>query len=268
MSIDKEIYQISRFLHDTLYTQGADGFVLGMSGGIDSAVCAAIAKMAINPTLYKSHIPRETKPVLDLVAMPIGNPQEDLNIAMEVANHIGVELRTLDLGATLESFLGALHPNDHGAKSDVKRVGNLKARLRMAALYYAANSKNLLVLGTDNLSETYTGYFTKHGDGAADVFPIAEYTKREIFEIGRNLGLPDSVLNRPPSAGLWEGQTDEGEMGLPYSFIDNHLEGLNWVNKMMFTVDEYHAHSEKLFGLHMRTQHKRNPPIVYNREKK
>ena len=269
MSMNKEVYKIVQFLKNTLRQSDQNGFALGMSGGIDSAVCAALAKRAIDELATDKDHPFDDirrDYTLDLIILPMGNIAGDADTATEVAGHLGVDIRTVELGDTLSAFLAALHPTKDGhTQPDPKVVGNLKARMRMSAIYYAANEKGLLVLGTDNLAETYTGYFTKHGDGAADVFPLSDFTKREVYEIGRFLGLPESVLSRQPSAGLWEGQTDESEMGVPYNFIDNVLEGINEANALTYPRKQYDEYFQRLSQLHGSTKHKREAPHIYKR---
>lgn len=257
MDAKREVRGIVDFLKTTLVNSGTRGFALGLSGGIDSAVCAALAARAINELKEEN---ANAPYWLDLIILPMGNVSADAESAQEVAASINVAVRSVNLGPALDSFLFA-----HGADVDVKAIGNVKARLRMTAIYYSANVNNLLVLGTDNLSETYTGYFTKHGDGAADVFPISGYTKRQVYALGRELGLPEVVLTRAPSAGLWEGQTDEGELGIPYDFIDNRLEGLEEQNVIEYG-GLYNGLAGKLTAQHEATEHKRDAPHIYIRQ--
>lgn len=261
MSLIKKIHDIVEFLKITLAQSGTNGYVLGISGGVDSAVCAALAKIAVDElnatdTWYDTRNDYH----LDLYILPMGNQASDATVAQEVAAKLGIVPKTIELGSALGEFVKATHVD--GEADQVKVLGNVKARLRMTTLYYFANRDNLLVLGTDNKTETYTGYFTKHGDGAADVFPISAFNKREVYELATALNLPASVINRAPSAGLWEGQTDEGEMGVPYDFIDNCLEGLYDLNDRVYgeTGLDYRL---KLAKLHNSTQHKRNPPHVF-----
>ena len=268
MSINREVYNIVQFLKSTLSRSGTTGFALGMSGGIDSAVCAALAKRAIDE-LHRGgdgYGDNSRTYNLDLIILPMGNHASDASTAEEVIAALGLEGRTVQLGDTLASFLGALNGGSEASMSEaaLKSIGNLKARMRMSAIYYSANVNNLLVLGTDNRAETYTGYFTKHGDGAADVFPLSDFTKREVYELGRFLKLPESVLNRQPSAGLWDGQTDEAEMGVPYDFIDNRLEGMELHNQASYG-DKYYDYNSALWSLHNKTEHKRAAPHVFKR---
>ena len=127
---------------------------------------------------------------------------------------------------------------------------NLRARLRMTTLYGIANNLNYLVSGTDNAAEILTGYFTKYGDGGVDILPLANLTKREVYEWGRILGVPQSVLDRAPSAGLWDGQTDESEMGTTYAMIDDYLEGKAVPEADQMIIER----------LNKRSEHKRNMP--------
>lgn len=286
MSVAKEVFNITQFLKQTLKHSNTKGFALGLSGGIDSAVCAALAARAfrelrdeyednralsekihsqwqLNDLSFQkpSEYPQFVPPILDLIILPAGNVDADAKVATEVAHSIGYAARTVPLSETVDAFTLALG----GADADKKTLGNLKARLRMTAIYYAANMHNLLVLGTDNAAETYTGYFTKHGDGAADVFPLSEFSKREVYEIGRYLGLPESVLTRAPSAGLWDGQTDEDELGIPYEFIDNAIEGVAGANIHLYGAEKAQYYSVRLAAQHRGTEHKRAAPHIYKR---
>lgn len=262
MSTYKEIDKAVTFLREYLIKSKCNGFILGLSGGVDSAVVAALANKAIKsiePTMYDMfhYMPEEiAEPkILKLISMPISSSSSDATAAAEVATSLGVSLQTLDLSDVFALFDVTL--NGNVTNTDAKVLGNLKARMRMSALYHYAGLHNLLVLGTDNRTETYTGYFTKHGDGAADIFPISHLVKREVYEMAKALELPDIVITRPASAGLWEGQTDESEMGIPYDYIDNVLEGMSEVNNRRYSVDENVEFRQKLARLHNNSEHKR-----------
>jgi len=121
------------------------------------------------------------------------------------------------LSQVFDSFLEVLPEGNKVSQA------NLKPRLRMATLYYLANKLNYLVVGTSNKSEFMVGYFTKHGDGAVDIMPLADVYKTEIGELAKQLGIPEAIIDKIPSAGLWEGQTDEGEMGITYTQLDKIL---------------------------------------------
>jgi len=152
--------------------------------------------------------------------MPCDSAEQDLDDAVKVVNLFCDHSQVVDLRPAfvkmLAAFGGVLYKNRLA-------FGNLKARLRMAALYYEANRANALVCGTTNKTELCLGYFTKHGDGAVDIEPIADVWKTDIFELARYLCVPDCIVDKPPSAGLWEGQTDEDEIGMTYAEIDAAL---------------------------------------------
>jgi NAD+ synthase len=127
---------------------------------------------------------------------------------------------------------------------------NLRARLRMSTIYSYANALNYLVVGTDNMAELYTGYFTKYGDGAVDILPIANLLKREVRQWASVLGVPENVIKKAPSAGLWVGQTDEDEMGISYDIIDDYLSGKKVSEENIRIIERFHKN----------TQHKRETP--------
>ena len=187
---------------------GALGTVVGVSGGVDSAVVLALCKRAVGPN------------VLGIV-MPCHSQKEDIDDAMLVLDHFGVERKVVVLDGVFDEMMKAL------GEGDVRRrdlcVVNVRPRLRMATLYYHANKMNYLVAGTGNRSELEVGYFTKYGDGGVDILPIGGLVKTQVREIAANLGVPSRIIEKPPTAGLWPGQTDEGEMGITYRDIDDYL---------------------------------------------
>jgi len=201
---DKIISWIKRKVKES----NSKGIVLGLSGGIDSAVAAALCSRALG---------REK--VLALF-MPCKSNPEDIRDAKLVARQLKVRTRLIDLTGPYESFLKVLPRAKKLAKN------NLKPRLRMAALYYFANKLNYLVCGTGNKSELMAGYFTKYGDGGVDILPIGDLLKRQVRQLARELGLPGKIIAKPPTAGLWKGQTDEGEMGITYDVLDEILSGI------------------------------------------
>ncbi|OPL18890.1 MAG: hypothetical protein AVO35_02865 [Candidatus Aegiribacteria sp. MLS_C] len=198
---------IGDWIRRTLIDAGMDGLVLGVSGGLDSAVTAALGAGALSPDR-----------VLGLV-MPCGSVTSDTEDGLRIVRHLGIEGRTIELSPVLESFLeaGGLQETDR------LNIANTKSRLRMAMLY--AHSRGRLVLGTGNFSELRVGYWTKWGDGAADLLPIGRLYKEEVRELARALGLPGWVIEKVPSAGLWPGQSDEKEMGFTYGDIMEYFRG-------------------------------------------
>jgi NAD+ synthase len=195
---------ISSWIRERVEEAGAEGVVLGISGGIDSAVTAVLAKRGL-----------EDK-VLGLI-MPCHSDPIDVQHAQRVAAKFSIETEYVDLTPVFDRLVEALPPGDRVA------TGNLKARLRMAVWYYFANSRNYLVAGAGNKSEIMVGYTTKYGDGGVDILPLGDLLKTQVRELARELGIPEEIIARPPTAGLWEGQTDEGEMGITYDELDSVL---------------------------------------------
>jgi len=227
------------FVRGVLETAGAAGVVFGNSGGKDCALAGALCKLACGNTLG--------------LVMPCGsrrNYESDKTDAGIVAEHFGIETRYVDLtlarNALVDAFGGDVSPSPSA-------LANIAPRLRMTALYAIAASENRLVAGTGNRSERYMGYFTKWGDGAFDFNPIADLTVTEVYEFLRHLGAPACVMEKAPSAGLSEGQTDEAEMGVTYREIDEFLLTGSTNEIAMKTIARFH----KTGG------HKRVPPPVY-----
>jgi NAD+ synthase len=207
------------------------GAIFGLSGGVDSAVVCGLAAEALGAERCLG------------VIMPAESAAEDARLAREVAQRFGVAAFEVDLSDAVGALRATLHARVDQARSAAHGVGigvtetspagtapaehlaqaNLKPRLRMITLYYYANLLDYLVIGTGNKAEFTLGYFTKWGDGAADLFPLADLLKSEVWAVAREIGVPAAVVERAPSAGLWSGQTDEEEMGLRYAQIDRYL---------------------------------------------
>lgn len=217
---------------------GAQGFVMGLSGGIDSAVVCALAKEAVG-----------RKNVLGLF-MPCHSHAQDSKDAYLVARKLGVKLQKVDLTKVYDSFLKVLPQAKHLAKA------NLRPRLRMATLYYFANKFNYLVSGTGNKSEIMAGYFTKYGDGGVDILPIADLLKRDVRRLAQELGIPESIIKKAPTAGLWPGQTDEGEMGITYNELDDILYRLDHKKKQAAKKEQVN----KVKRMIVKSRHKRCMP--------
>jgi len=195
---------ISKWIKDQVDKAGAQGVVVGLSGGIDSAVVAALAKRSLPDN------------VLGLI-LPCHSQKEDAEDARLIASHLQLEITTIDLSPTYDSLTTILPPADKNI------TANLKPRLRMITLYYFASLKNYLVTGTSNKSEITAGYFTKYGDGGADILPLGDLLKFQVIEMAKKLALPDVIITKPPSAGLLPGQTDEDELKITYEQLDQTI---------------------------------------------
>ncbi|MEA4882399.1 MAG: NAD(+) synthase [Clostridia bacterium] len=236
MDCEKVADTLVGWLREQVSAARCRGMVFGLSGGLDSAVVAGLGMRAI---------PDECLGVI----MPCHSDPGDVQDAQLVASAFGLPVITYELGpaydlhfANLSKLLsGYAHeegkPVDVASKDtsavplgptfDPSRArmakANLKPRLRMTALYYFANMLNYLVVGTSNKSELTVGYFTKHGDGGSDLLPIGGMVKMHVRELAAYLGVPQPIIDKPPTAGLWSGQTDEGEMGMTYAELDRYI---------------------------------------------
>lgn len=197
--------QIATWLRDYAAQAGAQGYVVGLSGGIDSACTAALCKRAVGEKVLG-------------VLLPCHSLPEDIQMAHLVAETFGIQTETVDLTPVYDTLVAALPPGT----SDMARA-NIKPRLRMIACYALAQTHGYLVAGTGNKSEWMVGYFTKYGDGGVDVEPLGDLYKWQVRELAGELGVPLPIIDRPPTAGLWAGQTDEGEMGITYAALDATL---------------------------------------------
>lgn len=218
------------FIRQRLAESGCRGIVFGNSGGKDSALVGILCKKACDNTLG--------------VLMPCATSQNygrDTDDALLLARQFGIESRTVDLTAVREAETAAL--KKCCALTDAA-VSNIAPRLRMTTLYAIAHAEGRLVAGTGNKSEIYMGYFTKWGDGSADFNPIADLTVTEIFEFLDYLDAPLSIRSKAPSAGLFEGQTDEAEMGVSYAAIDRFLAGGQVSDDERAVIERYHRISE------------------------
>lgn len=208
-----------------------EGYVLGISGGIDSAVCA--------------HLIKRTGAPVRLFMLPTAvNDPNDLRDGAQLAEQLSLPIETISIQPMFDTVCETLKTqlNPYAEREGVL-WGNLMARLRMVSLYTIAQSYKAVVIGTDNAAEYYTGYFTKYGDGAADVLPLARLSKGEVYELARYLGVVETIINKAPSAGLWQGQTDEDEMGVSYAEIDAFLKGKTVSKEAQERIDFWHQRS-------------------------
>ncbi len=210
MNEGERVHGLVGWIEDTVMSAGCRGVVLGLSGGLDSSVLGVLCQRAF------------PKNILGLI-MPCYSNDQDKEHAEMVARQYDIPTKIVGLKAVYDAMLYVL-PD---AKPDPSRAqlaqANLKSRLRMATLYYVANQKNYMVAGSSNRSEIALGYFTKYGDGGVDILPLGNLVKEEVRELGSHLHLPQVIMKKVPSAGLWEGQTDEEEIGMSYASLDHYL---------------------------------------------
>lgn len=228
MELKEYLLEIEKFLKEYLEKAHAKSYVLGLSGGVDSSLVAAIAKKAVG------------KDKLFCYAIDIDSNKADIEDAKEVAKQLDLNLEVINLTKTYNRYL-----KDLKGKEFIRLTkSNLKVRMRMCALFAYAQEHSGLVLGTDNMDERYVGYFTKYGDGAADVLPIVYLTKAEVREAAEIYGVSKVLANRVPTAGLFEGQTDEGEMGIKYADLDAFLLGEKVAPEIEERINHLHKVSE------------------------
>ncbi|MGD9963285.1 MAG: NAD+ synthase [Thermoplasmata archaeon] len=241
---------IELFLAERLMKAGASGYVLGVSGGIDSAVVLRLAARAVG-----------NEHVLGLIMPEKESPDEDLRDAEELCRSEGIRYEVLDISDPVEAFKGVV-----GGRPDKKALANIKARCRMTVLYHFAATQSRLVLGTSNKSEMLVGYFTKYGDGGADLEPIGDLYKTEVRQLAGVLGIPEKIVRKAPSAGLWKGQTDEGEMGITYDMLDVILQGIEQGLSDREVAEKTGASTgevERIREMIRRSSHKRKfPPVA------
>ena len=214
LDYEKLVVNIQNWIGNYVKKAKADNVVVGLSGGIDSAVTAALCTNALG------------KEKMIGLGLPCGSISQDLKDSKLIAKHLEIGFKVLDLTSVYNTFLECVN---YKIRRDKLAIANLKPRLRMMTLYFIGQSSgNCLVVGTSNRAELAIGYFTKYGDGAADFEPIASLYKQEVRKIAGILNIPEKIINKVPSAGLWPGQTDEGEIGLSYDVIDEILYRLDY----------------------------------------
>lgn len=232
---------IRTWIGETVENAGATGVVLGLSGGLDSCVSAALCAGALGKNSVLG------------IMMPCGNHPDDERDGKRIADFLGIESMTVRLDTVLLEMVKAAGLDS----SDGMNMGNLKARLRMATVY--AHSKGRLVAGTSNRSEYLAGYWTKWGDGVADLHPLLGLYKDQVVKLAQAMELPGWTTERVPSAGLWPGQSDEGEMGVSYREIRDYFTG----GATMVSAEA----AARIGRLHGASHHKRNPIPSFNAER-
>ena len=239
---------IISFLKNQISQKKTEGVVFGLSGGIDSATVAYLCKKI-----------SETKEVLALV-MPdsVISPSNETGDALKIIGEIGINYKLIDINTIHKRYSNYLEPGELA-------LGNLRARIRSNIIYYYANLKNLLVLGTSDKSEYLIGYFTKFGDGSADILPIAELYKTQLREFAKFIGVPNNIITKRSSPNLWKGHYAEEEIGIEYEKIDTilycMLEQQYTLNKFLDEITGISKKDvEKIYQMYQNTQHKRILP--------
>lgn len=239
---------IKEFIKTYAENAGCSSVVLGLSGGVDSAVCTLLCKDALGKQNVQCvFLPDETTPALD-------------------RKHVKLLISTFHMNCT-EIDISPFVSSFHEALAQKKRLtlANIKPRVRMILLYEYANETNSLVCGTSNKSEILVGYFTKYGDGGVDFQPLGDLYKTQIFRLAKYLKIPAPIIRKPPTAGLWVGQTDEKELRMSYQTLDEILFGLEQKIDISEIQKISHASKEQIERIRMmrvKSQHKRRFPLV------
>ena len=249
---------IADFIESVVEDAGADGAVIGLSGGIDSTLTAHLAVEALG-----------TDAVRGLVMPSEANTEENMSDAERVAEDLGIEYDVIAIQPVVEAFEAA-YPADGSLEESVEddrlrtAIGNVAVRTRGVLNYFVGNAENLVVLGTGNRSEALTGYFTKYGDQAVDCNPIGNLYKYQVRQLAAHVGVPADLVEKPPSAEMWTGQTDEAEMGLTYDALDAilmlHVDGPFSRSATVETLGVPESAIDRAVDLYERSEHKRRMP--------
>jgi NAD+ synthase len=240
---------IVEFIRQKVEESGGNGVVIGLSGGIDSALVSKLCVDAVG-----------ADKVLNIFMPTTSSSSSDRKDAEDFSNEMGAEFKVVEITQAVESFKKLLPSTDRK-----ELLGNIMARCRMVVLMHQANLMGRIVMGTGNKSELLVGYFTKYGDGGVDFLPIGDLYKTEVRELSRKVGISTRIIEKAPSAGLWEGQTDEGELGVSYEKLDQILLGF----EMLMENREISRQTgidlnivEMVWRRHLDTVHKRKAPLV------
>ncbi len=241
MDTGQLIEKLISWIRDKVSATGCKGVVVGMSGGLDSSVLAVLCHRAFPQSMLG-------------VLMPCHSNQEDEEHAQIVANKFSIPTKIVVLDTVFDTFLKVVASDRVEPDGSQLAKANPKARLRMLTLYYFAKQLKYMVVGSGNRSELSTGYFTKYGDGGVDIMPLGNLVKGQVRELASFLSIPQQIIDKPPSAGLWQGQTDEGELGLSYEELDRYL----------VTGEASNELKEKIESMIAASNHKRLPPPIAN----
>ena len=240
------INDLVAWIREKVEVARAKGCVFGLSGGVDSSVIAALCKKAF---------PNNSLGII----MPCFSLMDDAKYAQQVAQKLALETKVVDLGEACNNIYQQLEGKPYDGQEMSLAIANLKPRLRMLTLYYYANKLNYLVVGTGNKSEAMMGYCTKHGDAAVDILPLANVLKSQVTDLAKKLLIPEEIISKPPSAGLWAGQTDEAEMGISYEELDKIIIGLETNNLMELDPKLVNKVKQRILD----TEHKRSAPPAF-----
>ena len=240
---------LAAFVESVVDDAGAEGAVLGLSGGIDSTTVAYLAVEALGPDA-----------VHGLVMPSVANSEENMSDAEWVAQELGIEYDVVEIQPIAEAFFDAFP----AAADDKMAAGNVYVRTRAVLNYFVANHEDKVVLGTGNRAEAMAGYYTKYGDQAVDCNPIGNLYKQQVRQLAAHLGAPENLVTKTPSAEMWSGQTDEAEMGLDYDTLDAilalHIDGPLSKAATVRALDVDESHVERVVELYERSAHKRAMP--------
>lgn len=204
------------------------------------------------------------KNVLDIFMPSNINNNEDHKTTIDLCEQCGTGYKVINIKPVVDTFVSSIL---HDRNTPLE-YGNISARCRMIVLYNIAKKLNYVVMGTSNKSELMMGYFTKFGDGACDIAPLADLYKSEVIQIAKYIGIPNNIISKPPSAGLWDGQTDESDMGIAYSDLDIVLYGLEHNKSSHQIAFDTGLPIDKVISICNRVKlmsHKRFPPICFHR---
>ncbi|MFQ6136364.1 MAG: NAD+ synthase [Candidatus Hydrothermarchaeales archaeon] len=257
---DRELDRVKRRIEDSIRSSiedtGTRGGVVALSGGVDSALVAKLASEAIGDRLFALILPEEG------VTLP-----EDIEHAEQLAKELGIGYKLIKIDDVLKGF-SDIYTTLHVGERKRRQLSwaNVKPRVRMILSYMVANLDDRVVLGTGNKTEILLGYFTKYGDGGVDLLPIGDLYKTQVIQMARYLDLPEEIVEKPPSAGLWQGQTDEAELGATYEEIDDVLyclvEGGLSPEKAASKLKIEITLVNRIYDRMKRNEHKRRPPVI------
>ncbi len=244
--------KIKEFISVEVRNSGLKGAIIAVSGGIDSALTLSLSVKALGPERVRA----VTMPERDIT------PKSDITDVMRLTDLYDVTCDVVEITPTLEALGGALPLYD---PSDRLATSNIRPRIRMIVSYHYANALNMMVMGSSNKTELMTGYFTKYGDGGVDLMPLGGLYKCQVRQLARYMGVPQEIIDKTPTAGLWPGQSDEGEMGASYDAIDlivwGHENGFS-AQEIASGIDADQTLVESILTRVERNEHKRRLPLL------